>query len=213
MGTKVSRLTVVAPAFCEKPGRWWLCHCDCGGVTVRSTSQLRDKSRKVKSCGCAVTESIRRASKAAWQVTTKWRGPHKQRLKWLFGNMKRRCYDPRNSHFSYYGGRGIKIHEVWLGNPSEFYDWAIANGYQPGLSIERIDNNGNYEPSNCRFILLAEQASNTSRSRFLCHDGKRMTVSNWARFMGVSQRALQHRVDRKWSDARIFNQPFRGGKK
>jgi|UPI0004BB07BF hypothetical protein len=213
LGTKISRLTVVAPAFCGKPGRWWLCHCDCGGVAVRSTSQLRDKSRKVKSCGCAVAESIRRAAEAAWQVTTKWRGPHKQKLKWLFGNMKRRCYNPRNSHFRYYGGRGITIHDTWLSNPAAFYDWAIDSGYSPGLSIERIDNDGNYEPGNCKFILPAEQSSNTRRNRFLTHCGKRMTISNWARAMCVKQQALQHRVNRNWSEDRIFNQPFRGGKK
>jgi len=180
---------------------------------VRSTSQLRDKGRNVKSCGCAVTESIRRAAEAAWLVTTKWKGPHKARLKQLFCNMKRRCNDSRNSHFCYYGERGIRIHEAWLRDPAEFYDWAIANGYRPGLSIERIDNNGNYEPANCKFIPFAQQASNTRRNRFLIHGGRRMTVANWARAMGVRQQALQHRIDRNWSNDRIFNQPFRGGAK
>jgi hypothetical protein len=127
--------------------------------------------------------------------------------------MKRRCYNPRNSHFRYYGGRGITIHDTWLSNPAAFYDWAIDSGYSPGLSIERIDNDGNYEPGNCKFILPAEQSSNTRRNRFLTHCGKRMTISNWARAMCVKQQALQHRVNRNWSEDRIFNQPFRGGKK
>jgi hypothetical protein len=127
--------------------------------------------------------------------------------------MKRRCLDPGNSHYKYYGGRGIRIHEPWLNESSVFFDWAISSGYRPGLSIDRVDVNGNYEPSNCRFVPLAVQASNTRRNRFLTHHGKRMTVANWARAMGVRQQALQHRIARKWSEDRIFNQPFRGGGK
>lgn len=210
IGQQFGRLTVSSRAFPNRPGRWWNCDCECGGHSVRSTSQLRDRPDRVKSCGCARAESIQRATKAAKIANTKWCGPYRQQLRVLLGNMKRRCFNPKDTHFHLYGGRGIKICQTWLSDSASFFDWAVQNGYEPGLSIDRINVNGDYCPENCRFIPMGEQASNTRRNRFLTYHGITRTVAQWARSLGVNGKALQHRVDRGWDVERIFTQPFRG---
>jgi hypothetical protein len=126
--------------------------------------------------------------------------------------MRKRCYDPKNKRFPDWGGRGITICEEWMSNRSSFFTWASENGYKPGLSIDRINNNGNYEPANCRFVSMEEQNSNTRKNVFLTHDGITLTVSQWARKIGVRPKALQHRIGRGWSISRIFSQPFRRSK-
>jgi hypothetical protein len=196
-------------SYAKGRGHFWLCRCDCGGITTMSTSSLRDRSRHNQSCGCAKRDSIRKAAVAAWAVTTKWSGPHKQRLKWIFGGMRRRCYVKHDKRYADWGGRGIRICDEWLRDRASFYNWALATGYVPGLSIDRIDPNGNYCPENCRFIPLSEQAGNTRKNVYLTWNGKKMTLSAWARQLRVRQQALQHRVDRGWTLDRIFTQPFR----
>ncbi len=209
VGDRFGRLTVIEKVATDRPGRWWRCLCDCGNIVERSTSKLRDSRIGDNSCGCARRDSIRKAHEAAVKATTKWRGPHKRQLKWMLGNMKKRCLNPRNSHYRYYGARGIRIHQPWLDDSSCFYQWGIESGYERRLSIDRIDPNGNYEPDNCRFVPLAKQAANTRRNRFLTWNGCRMHISGWAKALGVRQQALQHRVDRHWPITRIFTQAFR----
>jgi hypothetical protein len=122
--------------------------------------------------------------------------------------MIKRCYRPHAKRYERYGGRGIKICNEWLKDHASFYRWAIANGYQSGMSIERIDNDGDYCPENCCFVFMSQQAGNTSRNRFLTWNGERKTVSDWARKLGVRPQALQARVDRGWTLHRMFSQPF-----
>lgn len=209
-GQTFGRLKVVSEAtFVDKPGRWWLCDCACGGSRTASTSQLRDKHRSNHSCGCAVKESIAAAAKAALAVTTKFRHPLKQKLKWMIGNMIKRCHRPGSNRYERYGGRGIKVCDQWRYNQTAFFEWAVANGFSEGMSIERIDVDGNYCPENCRFIPLERQQNNTSRSRILEFCGERLTVSDWARRLGVNPRVLQHRLDRGWSIDRLMTQGFR----
>jgi hypothetical protein len=207
IGLKFGRLTVISEESKLCAGRWWLCHCDCGKEIITSTSRLNSSS--ATSCGCARADSIKKAAQAAWQVTTKWSGPHKQKLKWLLNNMKRRCYDKNNKRYADWGGRGITICSEWLKDSSSFFNWCISNGYAPGLWIDRIDNDGNYEPDNCRFVEPALQAINTRKNTFLEHDGLRLTISQWARKLNVRPQAIQHRIARNWETSRIFKQPFR----
>lgn len=204
VGQKFSKLTVVG-----KTGRDWICKCECGNTCVKPTGRLRDSNRPNKSCGCLRSESIARASKAAWLVTTKFSHPHKEKLKWMISNMVKRCHKPGSRRYERYGGRGIQVCKEWRENRTAFFEWAVANGFDAGLSIERINRDGDYEPSNCRFATMKEQANNTCRNRFLTWNGETLTVAQWAEKLRVSNRALQHRVERKWSIERIFTQSFR----
>ena len=85
----------------------------------------------------------------------------KRRLASIYQGMKQRCYNTKRPHYKYYGGRGIVICDEWLNNPQAFYDWSMANGYQENLTIDRINNDGNYEPQNCRWVSMKEQATNS----------------------------------------------------
>ena len=85
-----------------------------------------------------------------------------------------------------YGGRGIKVCEEWSKNSKNFYNWAMANGYKDDLTIDRIDVNGNYEPSNCRWATYKEQANNTRRNHFVEVNGEKRTIAQWADFYGIS---------------------------
>jgi hypothetical protein len=154
-------------------------------------------------------DSIRKASEAASAVTTKFRHPLKSKIKNLYRNMVKRCTDPDDRRWKDYGGRGITVCDEWLRNRYSFYDWCVANGIRKDLQIDRKDNDGPYSPDNCQFSTLLEQANNTRKNRYLGWDGQIMTVSQWARKLGIRSRAIQHRVDRGWTTDRIFTQPYR----
>ncbi len=124
----------------------WKCVCDCGGEHIVPTKSLT--CGEIKSCGCAYYESKIKHN------MTKTR-PYKA---WM--NMKSRCFDPKNNRYHNYAGRGITVCDEWLHDFMAFYDWAMANGYRDDLTLDRRDNDGNYEPSNCRWATAKEQAQN-----------------------------------------------------
>jgi len=211
VGKKISRLTVIA--HIQKPkgqGNSWVCKCECGNECVKTTSQINDKASPNKSCGCLHVESISKASAAAWKATTKFNHPLKQKLKWMISNMVKRCHKPGTNRYERYGGRGIQVCNEWRTNRTSFFEWAIANGFDRGLSIERINRDGNYEPSNCRFATMTDQANNTCRNRFLTFNGKTQTIAQWGRETGISSRRIWSRLERdKWTVEKALSTPFR----
>ena len=146
-GQRFGMLTVVkrinSPDGCKKV--LWLCQCDCGNTTESSTSNL--KSGKSESCGC---------------VRTKHNGKG-TRFYRIWSGMKDRCHNPKSKYWSRYGGRGIKVFAEWRNDFSAFRDWALGNGYQKDLTIDRIDNDKGYSPSNCQWITREENAQKGSR--------------------------------------------------
>ena len=136
----------------------WHCRCDCGKEFVTRARSLR--SGETTSCGCLRTKHAISAMKNA--NTKHGCSPHRGYTKlyntWL--RMKGRCNNPRSTSYQYYGARGISVCKEWKNDFSAFRDWAMENGYQEGLSIDRIDVNGNYCPENCRWITMEEQQRN-----------------------------------------------------
>ena len=150
-GQRFGRLVVIERAESTKDGKArWVCLCDCGTTSIKVGKLLRNGH--CKSCGCGEYEN---------QLTSRIsHGLSDTRLYNIWLGMKQRCYYPEHKDFHNYGGRGITVCEEWLNDFKAFYDWAIANGYREDLRIDRIDVNGNYEPSNCRWTTWREQRLN-----------------------------------------------------
>ena len=152
---KYGRLIIV-----EERKNKLLCLCDCGNT--KEIYKYDVLSGRTKSCGCLQRE---RTSKA----NTK-HGKHNNRLYNIWCGMKQRCYYKNHVRYSRYGGRGITVCDEWVNSFKAFYNWAIENGYKEGLSIDRIDNDGNYEPCNCRWVDYKTQYENSIHSdEFLSH--------------------------------------------
>lgn len=161
VGRKSNALTVIQFAGVSKYGQLeWLCKCDCGNEIVVKTANITQGISK--SCGCLSAQNRSAAS-------TK-HGLHKHPLYAVWAAMKDRCYNPNNEHYRDYGGRGINVTEMWLADFTVFYSWAMVNGYQKGLTLERVDNHGDYEPGNCRWATRHEQSQNTRRTRISPED-------------------------------------------
>ena len=109
----------------------------------------------------------------------------RDRLKTIYYKMLDRCYNSKNYEFGLYGGRGIKICEEWKNSFTAFKKWALLNGYDDKLSIDRIDNNGNYEPKNCRWATALEQQLNKRNNRRIFFNGKNLCLSEWCKIINV----------------------------
>lgn len=150
-GQRFGRLTVVRKSGKDNfRNSTWECICDCGNSSIVSSVNLRNGN--TKSCGCYGRERKRNANKT--------HGMTGSRLHRIWKAMRTRCYNRNFFGFKYYGGRGISICDEWKNDFQAFYDWAMKNGYSDNLTIDRINTNGNYEPSNCRWVTMAEQNKN-----------------------------------------------------
>lgn len=134
---------------------------------------------------------------------------NKERLYEIWKNMRRRCHDPTNKRAKFYIEKGVKICDEWLNDYSAFRKWAMANGYKENLTLDRIDNDGNYSPENCRWATAKIQANNQSRNHLLTYMGETLTMSEWADKLGISYGTINHRVQRGWSMERIVKTPQR----
>jgi hypothetical protein len=127
--------------------------------------------------------------------------------------MCQRCYYEKYRFYHRYGGRGIIVCEEWLNSYEKFREWALLNGYDYSLpkgkcTLDRINNDGNYEPDNCRWITIKEQLNNTSRNVFITANGKTHTLQEWAEILCTTHATLRSRYRRGWSDERIINTPI-----
>ena len=125
-------------------------------------------------------------------------GESKTKLHKVWRNMRDRCVNPNNSRFSHYGERGISACEAW-DDYTVFRDWALAAGYREGLSLDRIDNDGDYSPDNCRWATYHEQNNNFSRNRIIEYGGEVRSISVWARIAGIHRNTLDYRLRMGWS--------------
>lgn len=167
----------------------WICKCDCGNIrNVHEDTLLNGHS---KSCGCLQKE-----------VTTNRLITHNlsnNRLYTIYYGMKQRCYNKKDKRYKDYGGRGIFIYDGWLGKNGfvNFYNWAMKNGYKENLTIDRIDNNGNYEPLNCKWATKAQQDCNKRTNIFFTFCGVKMCLKQLTNLMGWSYKKYYTRYNRK----------------
>lgn len=175
-GKRFGKLTAINSHYDkEKKVTFWECKCDCGNVTfVRANSLVHERT---KSCGCLRTESNMQ------KKTT--HGLSGTPLYTAWYAMKKRCNNPGNHNYDRYGGRGISVCNEWIDSFEAFSDWALSNGYREGLSIDRIDNDGDYSPENCRWVDIKTQNNNRGVSLMFTYNGKTQNLSSWCEELGV----------------------------
>lgn len=187
-GQRFGRLTVIANVGSNKHGqRLWLCKCDCGNeITTLSSCLARGATT---SCGCRRLETNRkRLTKHGGKGT---------RIYNIWQGMKERCCNTKNPAYKHYGGRGITVCQEWLNDFSAFRDWSTVNGYDDLLTIDRIDKNGNYDPSNCRWVTMKIQNNNRRNNKQISFNGKQHTISEVAEMTGIKSNTLYKRIWRK----------------
>jgi hypothetical protein len=186
VGQKFGRWTVLKEmAQTKKHGsRRFLCECECGGRKVVNWQPIVNGGSR--SCGCLAKEL-----KAARRIT---HGKSKTRLYGIWSAMKARCSVKNHQSYGNYGGRGISVCDEWFHDFLPFHDWAIFNGYNDKLTIERINNNGDYCPENCRWATRREQLRNKRTSRNITYRGETLLLEDWARKLGIKANTLIYRL-------------------
>lgn len=174
-----------------KSGSYWLCECDCGGTALFRTQELL--SGRTTSCGCLDGRTIHMGSKSYDSLYNIWCG------------MRQRCGNTSSPVYHRYGGRGIFVCDEWH-EFENFRDWAFDNGYQPGLTIDRIDNDDGYYPENCRWVGYVEQANNRRSSHYVTYNGATHTVAEWARLLNINYTNLLRHINN--GDMRDFEEYF-----
>ena len=200
VGERYGRLLVVERAENINQRVRWICKCDCGNSVIVSAHSLRGGD--TKSCGCLKKEQDKK------NLTPPTHRKTNTRLYNIYHNMKQRCYNSKNTGYYRYGARGIKICDEWKNSFESFYNWAINNGYSDNLSIDRINNNGNYEPSNCRWGDMEIQSNNTEKTHHYIYNGECLTISQLAKKYNIKRKLLSRRLcEDKWNIQEAITTP------
>ena len=197
-GKRYGRLIVVKRGTNKNKKTRWLCKCDCGNYKEIGATEL--KNGTTKSCGCYNIEKL------------KLRAKHNMcdsRLYSIWRCMKYRCKGTKNPQSYLYKDRGIKLYDPW-NDFNNFYEWA-KDKYFDGSSIDRIDVNGNYEPSNCRFVDNFVQANNKRNNIFLEFNGEKKTLSEWSKKAGINYFCLRSRYLKGWNIERMLTEKTNKG--
>ena len=198
IGEKFGRLTVVAEHGLNKhKKRMYLCKCDCGNGIIAIGSHL--KNGNTKSCGCYKKEKAGEINKT--------HGLRGHSLYGVWATMKGRCENPTNPKYDSYGKRGITVCADWH-SFERFYAWAIENGYKKELTLDRIDVNGNYEPSNCRWATAKQQSNNKRDTIYISAFGETKTISEWAEITGLKHATIYNRIRRNGMSGELALAPI-----
>ena len=172
-GMMFGKLTVIEVSRKVQSGNrkryYWNCKCVCGKTKEVRTDCLT--SGDVKSCGCIKKEqdkiNLTKFHRHKLSNTNLWH---------VYYGILHRCYNTKDTHYANYGGKGVVICEEWKESFDNFVEWAFSSGYEQGLQIDRIDNDGNYEPSNCRWVSLKENCRNRGSNILVEYNGKLVTL-------------------------------------
>lgn len=172
---KFGKLTAIKYIGKDKVGHAkWMCKCDCGNIkNILGTHLI---SGNIISCGCGRKERFLKFEKEF----SKENSYKIKRIYHIFNGMRQRCNNQKNKGYESYGGRGIIICDEWLNDFNIFASWAMNNGYEDDLTLDRIDVNGNYTPSNCRWVNMKTQENNRRDNIRICYNGESKTLKEWA---------------------------------
>lgn len=217
-GEKFGRLTVIEEAerAPKSNKRQWRCICSCDEKNERIVVQGNLVTGTTKSCGCIKAEEIRKrfeneeyATKVASTLSKirKTHGMSRTPTYNSWRSMIDRCYNPNKQYYSLYGGRGITVCKRWKDSFEAFLE---DMGERPkGMELDRIDVNGGYELSNCRWITHKEQCNNRSITRRLTFDGKTLTIAQWSERTKIPERIIRSRLYSGWGVEKVLTQPVR----
>lgn len=189
-GMKFGRLKVLGFAERRNKKAHFHCICDCGNEKVIRGDGLT--TGHAKSCGCLNKEVNRK------QKNTLIHGESKTRLHNIWWGIIRRCEDEKDQAYENYGGRGIKVDKTWRESYLSFKKWAMENGYKKDLTIERINNDGNYEPENCSWVPKSEQSGNRRCLHWLECQGEKHYIAEWSRILGIPEGTIYRRLKKGW---------------
>lgn len=207
-GQRFGRLTVVECCGRSKDGqKVYLCRCDCGTEKKVRSGNLRNGN--TQSCGCLSAEKTAERSRKRLLV----HGGCGTRLYSIWIDMRSRCTWNKAINWHLYGGRGIKVCDEWVNNFTAFRDWAMTNGYSDDLQLDRIDNDGNYEPDNCKWSTRSEQGNNRRTCIYITINGATKSVSEWCEKTGVTRNTAYARIRKGWSPERAVTEKTRPVKK
>lgn len=179
------------------------CRCHCGNLFEVPLIELLRHTRYLigcKSCNDGVNNKYNKRKRDEL---------HFGDIKCIFYTMKNRCYNPKKSDYKWYGGKGIKICQEWLNDTNKFVEWALESGYQKGLTIDRIDSEGDYEPNNCRWTDMITQNNNKSKLKKYNFNGEYLTLSQISRKIDIKYRTLLGRINKGWDIDKAINTPVR----
>ncbi|KAA3598797.1 MAG: hypothetical protein D8M57_13105 [Candidatus Scalindua sp. AMX11] len=197
-GHRFGRLTVLGFGY-RSPRRegYWRVLCSCGKMKIVRGADM--KNGKIQSCGCLRSERTR--------IATMSHGMSKTSTYSVWVNMKRRCTDTGNAAYNNYGGRGIKVCTRWL---ESFENFLSDMGERPNkTSLDRINNDGNYEPANCKWATRKEQSTNKRNNINLTHNGVTLNLSQWSGLLKIPRTTLVSRYKKGWSSGEILNRETR----
>lgn len=186
---RFGRLIAREPVGTNKSGNTlWRCECDCGGETVAVNSNLTRGN--TKSCGCHLHDMLVERNTTHGMV----RSPTYAVWRSMIG----RCYTRSNTDYPHYGGRGITVYVEWRNDFPAFHEWAITSGYADGLTLDRIDNDGDYRPENCRWATQLRQANNKRNTLYITVRGATASLADMCREYGSNYKTTWKRLQRGW---------------
>lgn len=187
VGRKFGLLTVLGRS--ERGGSYWDCLCSCGSLKQVRSDHL--KGEKVHSCGCQKGALISKKRARHGHARTDGQSPTYN--SWIA--MRNRCNNPNHQSFPFYGARGIRVCESWM---TSFETFLSDMGVRPdGMTLDRIDNDGHYEPSNCRWSEQPEQMQNQRHRVYVEHNGEKLLLTEAAKRMGIQENTLRMRLRRQ----------------
>lgn len=200
IGEKIGRLTIIKEVGKAKDGhKLFLCKCECGNEVSVASNNFRN----TKSCGCLRKEIQSKKAKK--------HGLSQERIYKEYYRMMTRCYNNKTKNFKNWGGKGIRVCDDWRKDKMNFINWAFGNGYKENLTLDRIDNNKDYSPENCRWVTMQKQMENKTNNVFVNVDGENIQLSLFCRENNLSYSSIHGKVIRRNKTLLINNKIIKKG--
>lgn len=194
VGKIFSFLTILSESITQAKYNQRIVEAECVCGSVKRYYLLNILYGKSKSCGCQRKTNLRH-------------GMAGSSLYLVYNDIKTRCFNHKSTNYRHYGGRGITMCGEWRSDFMIFYEWALESGYAKGLTIDRINNDGGYEPNNCRWVTMKEQCRNRRSSLIIEYKGVKKTASEWVEEYGVPRKIFDNRRRRGWNIERCLTMP------